>query len=438
MTEFSLLSNDWLKRLSTYHRLFVGFSGGLDSTVLLHSLVLQPNLRDKIHAVHIHHGLSTNADVWQTHCQCWCDVRSIPFIARQVKVNDYSNIEEKARIARYNQFSSLLSEKDCLLLAHHADDQAETVLLQLLRGAGVDGLAAMAAEASMAKGRLARPLLAFTRQTLEAYARHYGLDWIEDESNQNTAFSRNYLRHHVMPLLRAKWPSVAMSLARSASHCQQAKINLETLAALDCEHLTEQANCLSLSFLLPLSRARLENVLRVWLKRNQVRLPSTIMLQRLIDELIFANQDANPCVQWDMVEVRRYQQTLHLLKNQEVTDLKERREWFTFPQPLSLDALGYLHAEPAKKGLQVPPGSRIEIRFRQGGETMCWHGQTKQLKKLLQQWRIPPWQRDSVPLIYLDGRLASVVGFAVSDHFYGLGSAYHVQLKNHSVECFAL
>ncbi|ETO93623.1 tRNA lysidine(34) synthetase TilS [Legionella oakridgensis] len=433
MTE-SLLSRYWLERLSACRQLFVGFSGGLDSTVLLHHLTLQAGLREKLHAIHIHHGLSIHADAWQAHCQRWCDARSIPLTTRQVKLGNFSNIEEKARIARYQQFSSLLSENDCLLLGHHADDQAETMLLQLLRGAGIDGLAAMAEEDRLAKGWLARPFLAFTRQTLEDYARAYELDWIEDESNQNPHFARNYLRHTVMPLLRAKWPSVATTLMRSASHCQQAKMNLETLAVMDCQCLTEQNDTLPLSFLASLDRARVGNVLRVWLKKNQVRLPPTTILRRLIDELIFASQDANPHVQWDDVEVRRYQRALYLLKHQKATQSRGKQRWAFFPQPLSLDGMGYLYAEPVAKGLKVPAGSAIEVGFREGGETLFWHGQTKQLKKLMQQWRIPPWQRDSIPLIYINGCLAAVADYAISDYFLGSDTAYQIQLRTDSIE----
>lgn len=422
-----LLDEDWLQRLTRYRKLFVGFSGGLDSTVLLHSLAQQPPLLSKLQAVHVHHGLSINATDWEHHCQQFCAALSIPFIARHVEINAQVNIEEGARVVRYQVFSSLLSENDCVLLAHHRDDQAETLLLQLFRGAGVDGMAAMPPVKEMAVGALARPLLQHSRQTLEAYAHQHQLSWIDDESNQNSAFSRNYLRHQIMPLLQVKWPGVVNNLVRSATHCQQAKLNLDALAKIDYMGLAESRDTLALPQLKNLERPRLANVLRVWLKNNRARCPSDTMLGRLIDEIILVRTDANPFVQWDKVTIRRYQQTLYLLKNEVVTR-QSCAEWSTFPAPLRISVNQHLHASRDARGLLVPAGSQVHVRFRQGGELFYWRGQTKQLKKLLQQWHIPPWQRDSVPLLYIDGVLAAVVGFAISDHYYGEEPAVTYQI----------
>ena len=198
----SLLTADWQQKFTHYQKLVVGFSGGLDSTVLLHHLASQPELIGKLQAVHVHHGLSEHASDWQTHCQRFCDTVNVPLIVRQVTIARRGNIEEGARIARYQVFSSLLNEHELLLLAHHCDDQAETLLLQLLRGAGVDGLAAMASIKHFAKAAIARPFLQHSRKIIEAYAKEHRLTWVDDESNQDSAFSRNYLRHHIIPLLQ--------------------------------------------------------------------------------------------------------------------------------------------------------------------------------------------------------------------------------------------
>lgn len=432
----SLLTEDWRISLASYKTLFVGFSGGLDSTVLLHALTSHLPLKTKLQAIHIHHGLSVNATAWQEHCQQYCDSLTIPFITREVQVNAYANIEENARIARYKIFTSLLAENDCLLLGHHADDLAETVLLQLFRGAGIDGMAAMAPLSKLAKGALARPFLHYSRKKLEAYAHHYQLSWIDDESNQSNAFSRNYLRQQIMPLLREKWPGVVGNLVRSAMHCQQAKSNLEALAELDCGELCIQKEQLSLLPLMTLSHARLTNVLRTWFRRNGVRNPPANFLQRLIDEVILGRNDASAIVEWDDIAVRRYQQSLYLLKEQ-----KSYRgaciEWSAFPKPLQLDKDGlyFLSANPLssnRAGLCIPSSCRIQVRFRQGGELFYWHAQTKKLKNLFQQWQIPPWQRDRIPLLYINEELAAVVGFAVSDHYYAKDSAnlYHIELHS--------
>lgn len=457
----ALLDANWLKRLANYGKLIVGYSGGLDSTVLLHYLVLQPQLTCKIVAVHVNHGLSPNADVWQAHCQQFCRRRGIPISVHQVAFDKHANVEENARNARYQVFYSQVTKDDCLLLAHHCNDQAETVLLQLMRGSGIDGLAAMASMKTLALGELARPLLQHSRCRLEAYAREHHLIWIDDESNQDNTFSRNYMRNQVLPLLTAKWPSAVKNLAACAVHCQQARINLDDLAVLDCEDLDTERNTLLLSSLQNLSHARLTNVLRAWIKNNDVKMPSAKTFNRLIDEVIMAGNDTKACVQWNEIIIKRYHQTLYIL--QPNVNLRPKTiEWVNFPEPLHLDngshclesvmvsassasaceqpakslsndartmtEADYLYVSQAAEGLHVPTGSRIQVRFRQGGELFHWRGQTKSLKKLFQQWRVPPWCRDAIPLVYIDQRLALVVGYAISDYYYNksLNRGYHI------------
>ncbi|RUR00279.1 tRNA lysidine(34) synthetase TilS [Legionella septentrionalis] len=423
----TLLTDAWLARLAEYRRLFVGFSGGLDSTVLLHHVAMQPLLHQKVCAVHVHHGLSVYADDWENHCRKICNSFHIPLTVHRVNLKASSNVEELARVARYKFFSTLINDEEALLLGHHQNDQAETLLLQLLRGAGVDGLAAMQFITSFGKGVLLRPFLNDARAALEVYAAAQQLVWIEDESNENPMFSRNYLRHKVMPLIQARWPNAVSNLARSAYHCQQAGKNLQALAYLDCPELQENSNSLSLTSLQALSDARLINVLRVWLKNNRVRLPSTHMFQRLLHEVIRAKEDAKPCLHWGEIKIGRYRHTLFLQKAV-LAELVEMG-WTNFPETHFLsDQTRYLAAIPVADGLQVPAGSLVEIRFRRGGEEIRWHGQTKQLKKLWQQWRVPAWQRAQIPLLYINNVLAAVVGYAVSDLFYGKQSAYRVEL----------
>lgn len=427
----SLLDADWLEQLGRYNKLFVGFSGGLDSTVLLDCLAAQPLLANKLTAVHINHGLSLNALDWQNHCQLFCNERHIPFIAKQVEFERQANIEAHARKARYKAFEGLIGADDCLILGHHRNDQAETLLLQLFRGAGIDGLAAIASVKKFAQGHLVRPLLEYSRQTLERYAKSHQLQWIEDESNQDISFSRNYLRHQIMPLVRLRWPALVTNLVRTASHCQEAQANLDDLAKIDCPALNFNTTNLPLRPLLSLKPARITNVLRFWFRSNKVRLPSTATFNRLISEVIQASSDANPQVSWDDICVRRYQQTLHLLMKGEKNPQSMLLTWSSFPEPLYLEGIGYLHAQVTDKGLVFPAQAKIEIRFRQGGEKFNWHGQTKQLKKLFQDWQIPPWLRDHIPLLYINAQLASVVGYAVSDLYYQEGSqkAYHLYLQ---------
>lgn len=434
MTE-ALISNDWQEKLTQYKTLYVGFSGGLDSTVLLHHLVCQPQTMGKLVAIHVNHGLSPNAMNWQMHCQEICDCLGVSLIVRHVEVGQGANLEERAREARYEVFSSLLTQNDLLLLAHHQDDQAETLLLQLCRGAGVDGLAAMADISLLNHGTLARPLLECSREVIHTYACYHQLTWIDDESNQDVSYSRNYLRHHIIPLLQAKWPGVVNHLARSATHCQQAKVNLEALAVLDCSEVAAGNLTLGVSTLQTLSHARLANVLRAWFKNNKVRLPSAQVLNQIIYDLILARDDSSPLVQWGEVSLRRYQEVLYLLKNEHKLP-RIGVEWSKFPTPLILgregESMWYLYASRAKRGLCVALNQSIRVCFRCGGERFHWHGQTKSLKKLFQEWQVPPWQRERVPLLYINGELAAVVGYAVSDHYYVEDdeNAFDIELKS--------
>ena len=429
-----LLDANWLARFASFSRLYVGFSGGLDSTVLLHRLGHEPSLVGKLTAVHVHHGLSQFADDWQKHCQVICAENDIPLIVRQVHLNPKANVEEQARNARFAVFSSLVCASDALVLAHHADDQAETVLLQLMRGAGVDGLAGMPAIKAWSNAVILRPLLAYSRETLEAYARFHCLNWIEDDSNQSLIFSRNYLRHQVMPLLRDRWPGVVGNLARTALHCQQAKRNLDALAVIDAQGVSLTEPFLSLDALHSFAYDRVANILRNWIINNQLRLPSTEQFKQLMTQVLEASVDSQLSVAWDGVALRRYQNTLYLLRNVEkskqpglmddaFSKSSVRFTWCDFPDVLELaNGAGVLTASLAEKGMYVPKDSVVEVGFRQGGERIFWRGQHKVLKKLLQQWQVLPWERDRIPLIWIDNKLAAVVGFAISDPYYGENS----------------
>ncbi|MFJ1267171.1 tRNA lysidine(34) synthetase TilS [Legionella lytica] len=428
-TPTELLNADWLSYFNRFDKLIVGFSGGLDSTVLLHALASHSSLHSKLLAVHINHGISPNALAWQQHCERFCRHLGIHFITKAVQFDRSANIEEGARLARYAVFSSLLREQDCLVLGHHQDDQAETVLLQLLRGTGVDGLAAMTERGALGKGAIARPCLNSTRAQLAQYAKVRQLVWIDDESNQDVSYSRNYLRQKILPLLADKWPGATGNIARTALHCQQAKSNLDVLALQDCPELSFASDSLCITPLLKLDFARLANVLRTWLRKRKIQAPSTALLGRIIDELIFARIDAAPQVNWDKVVVRRYQQHLYLDKKNTI-HLPNYSEWLQFPSPLMLGADGFgVIAESARQGLVVPANAKITIRFRQGGETLVLHGQTKQLKKLFQEWQIPPWQRERTPLLYINDELAAVVNYAISDVFFNRNVPHAWSLK---------
>lgn len=426
------------ERFTPFNKLIVGFSGGLDSTVLLHALAVHPSLHSKLVVVHVNHGISANAALWQTHCKQFCHALGVHYITQAVHFDRSANIEERARNARYAVFSSLMTEQDCLVLGHHQNDQAETVLLQLFRGAGIDGLAAMAETGAFSTGTLMRPFLSYSRELLEDYAASYQLEWIEDESNEDINYSRNYLRHQIIPLLAEKWPKVIGTIARTATHCQKAKENLDALAIHD--HALLQHDVLSLEPLQQLNDERIMNVLRVWLKNNKVQLPSAVTLNRLIHEMIFARTDAVSEVSWGEIIIRRYQDHLYLDKKNKHHS-QSCVEWLEFPEPLVLEKAGISivakkmnqelkpvdNSTPkiaghkvlnCEQSLVIPPNAKVVVRFRRGGERFVWHGQTKCLKKLFQEWGIPPWFRERIPLIYINDELAVVIGYAVSDSFF--------------------
>lgn len=437
MTE-SLLNAEWVERLALYQTLHVGFSGGLDSTVLLHLLAAEPLLKKQVCAVHINHGLSPFAHEWEAHCERACHELGVRYSGHRIKLVSTSNIEESARAARYGVFHSILKSSDALVLAHHQDDQSETFLLNLMRGSGIDGLTAMLPVQVLEQGDLIRPLLSISRSQMEVYAREHGLSWVEDESNQQEHFSRNYIRHRIIPLLKAQWPAASKNIARAATHCQQARKNLGSLAEIDGLTRTNQLSLASVKYL-PIER--LFNVLRTWIEQNGYRRPSEKNLHRLMNELIFAKQDAEPMVSFGHAVIRRYQEVLYCLPGCVNVDERERSahhvqdveyqtlDWADFPSPLSLGAsIGTLYAEPSNQGVLIPAASNVTIRYRRGGESFRWHGQTKSLKKLLQFWQIPPWLRERIPLVFVNDRLAVVVGYAVSDDFYTIHNAMSIRL----------
>ena len=251
---------------STAAKWWIGFSGGLDSTVLLHALA-QLDLPVQLRALYINHQLSPNADFWQSQCADFCARHAIPFQAENVRVeNTGRGIEDAARAARYSVFEKNLARGDVLFTAHHANDQAETLLLRLMRGTGPRGLAAMAMQRSLGDGVLVRPLLNFSRADLEAYARANQLRWVDDESNLDDDYDRNFLRNQVMPLLHNRWPEFKRKWQQTADLCAQQETIIEEVARDDLNRAAPLAarvgQSIDLGALLALSPARQQNLLR--------------------------------------------------------------------------------------------------------------------------------------------------------------------------------
>ncbi len=398
---------------------WVALSGGLDSVVLLHALV-QFAPQQPLVAIHINHGLSPNADQWQSHCQQLCDTLGVELICQPVTVTpEGRGLEDAARQARYRVFAERLQAGDLLLTAHHADDQAETLLLRLLRGSGTRGLAGMARQRPLGAGSLLRPLLGLTRAQLEDYARHHQLQWCDDESNSDTRFDRNYLRQQVMPLLRQRWPEFAARWQMAAEHLAESEQMLSDLAALDLAAAEPRAErvgqSLSLDALGRLDRPRRHNLLRYWCRQLALSAPERVHLAAMEEQLLCGRPDARAVVNWGNVSLRRFQQRLYLLPLAQLPRAGEGTLPLA-PGNVQLPGGGQfsLVAEPAKPSKEATPCLRTDLpnltlRWRRGGERCQpdWRGHSQTLKKLLQEAELEPWLRDALPLIYSDGTLVA-------------------------------
>jgi tRNA(Ile)-lysidine synthase len=323
-----------------------------------------------------------------------------------------------------------------LLLAQHQDDQAETLLLQLLRGSGVKGLAAMPEITKINDYWQARPFLSLTRDQIQAYAESMGLDWIEDPTNSDNRFDRNYLRNLVFPVLKQRWPSLSETIARASRHQAEANLLLDELAELDFQacQLAEKT-MLAIAPLKNLSTARQRNLLRYWIAdRCEYPMPDSTQCQRIIDEVLPAAEDAEPQVSWNDVIVRRYRDVLYLGRGSAERFVRWRQTW-DLKSPLVLPSGQRLLATEKKgQGLVLPETSDIlSVRFRQGGEKCRLPGRQHrhELKKLLQSWGVPPWQRDQIPLIYVGDELAQIVGYSLCEPFLAKNeqTGYEISLK---------
>lgn len=400
-------------------RIVVGFSGGLDSTVLLHllsSLREQGKLAGDLSALHVHHGLQPEADAWLEHCRVCSERLGIAFAARRVRVGSTrgTSPEAAAREARYAAFEELIQPGTVLALAHHADDQMETVLLHLQRGSGPRGLAGMPRQRSLGAGQLCRPLLGANRSQLLDHARQHGLTWIEDPSNRDRRYARNALREDVIPGLKLQLPQLQQGLLRSARLQSEAAELLDELATADlATALGDQRNQLQLSRLAQWSPARVRNLLRIWVRGLQEDLGGCDIthqaLQHCVEQLIPARDDAAPLIAWgepaSRLELRRHRDHLFLVKPMPV--LPEILHW---DPARVLELPGVLGCLRCETGEGRAPGPEVwpsfEVRFRRGGERLQEAGRhTRTLKQLLQERGVPPWLRPCVPLIYCDGVL---------------------------------
>jgi tRNA(Ile)-lysidine synthase len=410
-------------------RIVVGFSGGMDSTVLLHLLYqarLQGVLSAPLHALHVNHVMQPDADHWQEHCRQVCAILDIPFACTRLPVVPIAgeSLEETARNARHSAFASVLQPGEVLALAQHRDDQVETVLFRLLRGSGAGGLAGMPHSRICGKGLLVRPLLQAGRAELLSFARAGQLRWIEDPSNEDSRFDRNFLRNTILPLLTGRWPGLAGAVERSARLSDEAASLLDELAGVDLAAAAGQTETqLRIEALLPLTDARQRNLLRYWLQtlcaRKSWAAPTHQVLERIVTEVLPAGPDAEPLLTWGQgdaaVELRRHRNLLHVFAP--LPALPDAMTWST-AQALALpEPLGALELHvSSNRGLPRDRLGEVQVRFRCGGEQVKPAGRpTRPLKKLLQEAGIPPWLRERIPLLYVGDELVAVADLLICE-----------------------
>jgi len=402
----------------------VALSGGIDSVVLLHLLYqLQKKHRFTLKASHVHHGLSKNADKWVKFCETLCAQLSVPLDINYVKLPQKKSlgIEGEARQLRYEKLFQ--AKTDLVVLAHHEDDQAETFLLQLMRGAGVKGLSSMARFDE--HRHLWRPLLNASRIDIKSYAKQHQLRWIEDESNQNTDFDRNFIRLKILPILKNRFSHIIEVISRSSSHLAEAQYLLDDLAKIDlksCLKSNQYKRKLQVKILNKLSLYRAKNVLRYWLELNDQMMPSKDLLDELLRQVLTAKKDAKLKIQLSKeFEIRRYKEEIYIVPKKQITQKNYEIFWHGEPEILLPGGYQLRFKKVKGRGISLSKikNEKLSISNRKGGESFKpdLKRPTKKLKQLLQESDLPPWEREQLPLIFVDDDLVCVPNLGVDAKF---------------------
>lgn len=406
----------------TCEKLYIAYSGGIDSHVLLHLCAMQAHLRDRIVAVYVNHGLQVAAADWGEHCRGQAETLGVAFRCLNVdaKAANGESPEAAARNARYRALEKLLQPGDLLLLAQHREDQMETVLLQLFRGAGIQGLSAMPVTATFGLGRLIRPLLTIAKADIQNYAAQHDLKWIEDPTNQQNDFDRNFLRNEILPLLKQRWPSLDKTVARSAQHCGAALDLLTDWGNQALSQLTDPENkSLAIDKLIEYNDDQSNWLLRHWCQALGLKPPSQALLQAIKQQLVKARDDAAPQIQIQAHVLKKYRERLYCLQPKRLTKLALEYDWPAEQAALLLPNDYALRRINASSGIDQALWhcSKITLKPRSGGEKLKLPGRQGRhdLKKLFQEADIPPWERETRPLIYLDERLAAVAGLWIAE-----------------------
>jgi tRNA(Ile)-lysidine synthase len=444
MNHITSTLHNTLKNLFETHgniEFIIAYSGGIDSQVLLHALVQLKQkklISNEITVCHVNHGLSDNAKSWEKIAEQECSKLSVNLVVKCVNVQERAqqSLEALARDARYSVLKSLRTEKSIVLTGHHSDDQSETFLLALKRGAGLKGLSAMSEQSTLGQHLLVRPLLSVSRQEIEDYAKTHQLNWVEDESNLDTCFDRNFIRQEIMPLLRDRWPSINNTINRSASHCLSGQSLLDELGAQDLTLCKASDMGLHVDALMTLSPARFNNLIRFFMAQQDYLMPSTEQVNQVRLQLQ-AEEDKSPQIKVAQHVFRRFKNTLFLTPeftdisgwHQQVVLFKDTllADNAVLPLPDNLGDLVFVTnaVETPSLSAKLPrislpkDGQLVSVRFRHENPKCLPHFRqhSRSVKKVLQELNIAPWQRKRIAFLYYDNILVAAIGHFICQAF---------------------
>nr|WP_314738855.1 tRNA lysidine(34) synthetase TilS [uncultured Haemophilus sp.] len=406
----SYLNHQLQQHFPNQEEFLIALSGGVDSVMLLH-LFAQLNL--KVRAIHVHHGLSPNADQWVTFCQQLCRQWHIPLEVKYVNVSGEKGIEASAREARYQAIRESRKPNEVVVTAHHLNDQVETFFLALKRGAGLKGLSAMQAVSFSQKFTLFRPLLSVSKAEILDYAQAHQLNWVEDESNQSNLYERNFLRNHWLPEIEQQWAYFPQNVARACQHLtSEQKLLNELLSDVLARYFEPETNTLAIHDFAAFSAKKQTALLRLWLEKSGLLMPTSAQLQQLIERVILAEADKNPQLKLGEWVIRRYQQKLFITPELAKIDAfsLQIEQNKTLLLPYQLGEIQYSGQELiCKKSdeihrLQLPHDHQnqlLTICIGYSGKVLEY-GKThhEEIKKIWQKYQIPVWLRDRTPLVF--------------------------------------
>ena len=424
--------------LSRSAQVHVAFSGGVDSTVLLHAIASSKTF--PVVALHCDHGLQEESHDWAEHCADVCNQLEIPFKSKQLSLGSQTKHvdEQTARQERYQWMKKQIKSGDALLTAHHQSDQAETFILNLMRGAGVRGLSAIQPVSKFGKGFLVRPLLPFSKESILSYAYKHRLPYIEDPSNQDTRYDRNFVRHKVVPALAERWPSAGYSVAQSAENLSSCRRLLDELGAIDLsacavKHASTLAQGVQLNAipLQDLSKERQINLLRYWIRNASLPEPGRYMLENFLETVVDGKTNSGEMV-WHGIGIHRFRDTLYLVPQYTAPEIDWKTDWdLQSPLVINNPGITLTPRSVTGQGLNRKVAEQsVSVCFRSGGEKIRLPGRTHSttLKNLFQEHSIPPWERNLLPLIYCGQELAAVPPYFIADKYLAAKGAPGIEI----------